>query len=326
MPSYIFSTRRVVSGAFVPGYGSPDPTLYLRIPDAGTYAPAAAIDRTIWLQEIQAAAASGAVPVPGSGGQNYGSILIFVHGYNNSPSDVIQRHVCLQADLAAIGWKGLVVSYDWPSDDSVLAYLPDRTFAKLTAMALVSDGIALLAANQKLGCMTTVHLLGHSTGAYLIREAFDHADDNAALTSNTTWSIGQCVLIAGDISSNSMATSASDSIYLHAGRVTNYSNGCDEVLQVANVKRFGLAPRVGRVGLPAATPDEAVNVDCTAHFKTLDESKRRLKSGVFCHSWYFGDLGFTKDLAETLYGGLDRGAFPTRSPLNDNRFQLSFSP
>jgi len=325
MPSYLFSTRRIQNGAFASDQGAPDPTLYLCIPDGGAYTPAAAIDANAWVQAIQAAANASATAPAGAAGQAWGSILIFVHGFNNSPDDVIQRHRQLQSDLAALGWNGIVVSYDWPSDDSVLAYYDDRSSAKLTAMALVNDGIRLLAVNQKLGCTLSVHVLGHSTGAYLIREAFDHADDNNRLT-QCSWSIGQCIFIAGDVSSASLATSASDSIFQHSSRVTNYSNGCDEVLQISNLKRFGVAPRVGRVGLPDGAPDEAVNVDCTAYFKTLDEANRRLANGVFCHSWYFGDLGFTKDLAETLHGGLDRAAFPSRALVAKDRFQLQATP
>ena len=324
MPSFIFSTRAVQDGSFVTGYYQPEPTRYLVIADGAPYAPDPTIPQAQWVQQLQQAATASAQPVPGSGGESWGAILIFVHGFNNSPSDVIDRHRQLQADLAQLGWNGIVVSYDWPSDDSTLAYFNDRGFAKATAVMLVQDGIRILAENQTKGCQTMVHLLGHSTGAYLIREACDHADDNRTLTQTLApWSIGQCVFIAGDISSNSLATSACDSIYLHAGRLTNYSNGCDEVLAISNVKRFGTAPRVGRVGLPANTPPEAVNVDCTAYYKTLNEADRRLDVGVFCHAWYFGDLGFTKDLAETLQGSLDSAAIPTRTPLATNRFQLA---
>jgi esterase/lipase superfamily enzyme len=65
-----------------------------------------------------------------------------------SESEVIERHRLLANGLNDIGFKGLVVSFDWPSDDKALAYLSDRHKAKLTAMRLMSEGIAYLSENK----------------------------------------------------------------------------------------------------------------------------------------------------------------------------------
>jgi esterase/lipase superfamily enzyme len=55
-----------------------------------------------------------------------GDLLFAAHGYNMSESEVIERHRLLANGLADIGFKGMVVSFDWPSDDKALAYLADR--------------------------------------------------------------------------------------------------------------------------------------------------------------------------------------------------------
>ena len=94
-----------------------------------------------------------------------------------SVADVIQRHRRLKEDLMALGFKGVIASFDWPSDDKALAYVPDRHRAKESAFRLVSDGIAYLSAQQTPACTINIHVLGHSTGAYVVREAFDDADD-----------------------------------------------------------------------------------------------------------------------------------------------------
>jgi esterase/lipase superfamily enzyme len=314
----------MLNGGFSTEPAPADQVRYLRVPDDGEIAPRHEIARDLWVGEIQQLAEAGATPQPATDGVAIGSVLIFIHGFNNGLAAVIGRHRQLQADLAAVGWNGVVVSYDWPSASCALNYLEDRADAKSTAFALVRGGIRLLAASQRAGCNIAVHLLAHSTGAYIVREAFDHADDNAVLR-NQVWSVGQCVFIAGDVSSASLGDSDSScSIYRHSVRLTNYSNGADEVLQISNLKRLGVAPRVGRVGLPDDAPASAVNVDCTAYWRTLDENQRRFSDGVFCHSWYFGDLGFTRDLAETLHGGLDRAAIPGRDavPGRESRFFL----
>jgi esterase/lipase superfamily enzyme len=47
-------------------------------------------------------------------------ILVFIHGYNNDQKIVMQRHRQLKKDLQAVGFKGAVMSFDWPSADSEL--------------------------------------------------------------------------------------------------------------------------------------------------------------------------------------------------------------
>lgn len=322
MPAYFFSTRAVVDGGFASEPGKPGQTRFLRVPDGAAMTPGHEIPRDLWVNEVQQLALATAIPRPEMGGDRFGDALVFVHGYNSGIDAVLARHRQLQADLAACGWNGVVLSYDWPSANSALNYLEDRADAKATAFALVEDGIRLLATTQRAGCAVAVHLLAHSTGAYVVREAFDHADDRKSLRSDA-WATGQCVFIGADISRGSLGESDSSvSLYRHCLRLTNYSNGADEVLQISNYKRLGMAPRAGRVGLPGDAPAAAVNVDCTDYWSRLVEAERRLPLGSFCHSWYFGDLGFTRDLAQTLHGGLDRAALPTRVQIDSSRFAL----
>jgi esterase/lipase superfamily enzyme len=318
MPDYVITIRaRNDAGAFT---DNPGPTEYLVVPDGQSdYSQAVTLAAGVWIDQVQSLAprakdATGAVR---------GDVLVFIHGFNNTITDVLTRHRLLKQGLPNNGFEGMVVSFDWPCDDVALAYLADRERAKNTAYQLVRDCILLLAQRQAQGtCDTNVHLLAHSTGAYVIREAFDDADDRTAIAS-INWTVSQLALIAGDVSSASMsaANASSDSIYRHCIRLTNYSNPYDEVLQLSNVKRVGLAPRVGRVGLPTDAPTTGVNVDCGDYYKgaiqpssppTLTES----------HSWYFGDPVFTDDLAQTLNGNLDRGVISTRGAIGSDRFKL----
>jgi hypothetical protein len=165
-----------------------------------------------------------------------------------------------------------------------------------------------------LNCDIKVHALGHSTGAFVIREGFDHADDGLATA--TSWTVGQLVLIAGDVSAVSFSATnpETESTYRHCYRLTNYFNGYDQVLQISNVKRVGLAPRIGRVGLPGDAPDKAVNVDCSSHFhSTYPDTGNEVTDATTSHSWYFSDASFLHDLATTLKGSIDRSKIPTRS-------------
>jgi esterase/lipase superfamily enzyme len=295
MPDFILCTRAISKDKFT---DKPGPSKYLSVPDDADPQPAHAVNQANWAKALIAAAAPNG---------KAGNLLIFIHGYNNTQDTVMLRHRLLKADLAKLGFIGTVASYDWPSGDTALAYLEDREHAKKTALQLVSDGIALLAKSQSPDCPVTVHLLAHSTGAFLVREAFDEADDR--VLDNNSWVVSQLAFISGDISSSSMSVSASgsESLYRHCVRMTNYSNRYDEVLAISNVKRVGVSPRVGRVGLPADAPPKAINVDCSDYFHSIHPNGGLTIS----HSWQFGDPVFTRDLLSTL-NGVDRNAMATR--------------
>ena len=155
-------------------------------------------------------------------------------------------------------------------------------------------------------------MIAHSTGAYVIREAFDDADDRPKIAAYN-WTVSQIAFLSADVSSRSMCEfdSKSSSIYRHCVRLTNYSSRFDKVLKLSNVKRVGVAPRVGRIGLPDDASDKAVNIDCSDYFKTLKKDKAEF-NGTWEHSWHIGDPLFAKDLYLTLQGDIDRFAIPTR--------------
>lgn len=251
----------------------------------------------------------------------FGDIVVFIHGYNNSMQDVMHRHNLLQRRLGDEGYKGAIVSFDWPSASVTLNYLEDRRDAKATAFHLVEDCIMLLARNQLRSetnkCDINVHLLGHSTGAYVIREAFYEASQRRS-TSRINWSVSQVALIGGDIARKSMSADDSKSrgLFRHSARITNYQNPYDSALQVSNVKRVGAAPRVGRVGLPNDAPPNVVNVNVGDHWKSLNEDTSEA-SGNWSHSWHFDDPLFARDLHHTLKGEIDRNKIPTRTIVDD---------
>lgn len=171
-----------------------------------------------------------------------------------------------------------------------------------------------------------VHLLAHSTGAFVIREAFDDADDHKSLARHN-WTVSQIAFISADVSAKSMGEkdSKSSSLYRHCIRLTNYTNKFDKVLKLSNIKRVGVAPRVGRIGLPDDAPDKAVEVDCSDYFASLKEPPRSGNAfkGTWEHSWHIGNDVFFKDLYHVLRGDEDRHMIPTRERLVRNRLKLT---
>lgn len=315
---FVMCARAVKGGQFI---SEPGKSLYLLVPqESPAPLPEHKKNPGEWVKKLRQSSVWG--PDSRDPQKDRGDILVFIHGYNNSQETVMQRHRQLKLDLQAIGYKGAVMSFDWPSANSAMNYLEDRHDAKICAMQLVTDGIRLLAKEQGPGCVINIHLLGHSMGAYVIREAFDDADDTHM--EQASWMVSQIAFIGGDISSESLAQGnpSTEAIYRHCARFTNYSNGADSVLKLSNAKRVGVAPRVGRAGLPENIPPKAVNVDCTDYFQLLEADKairdadQKAEIGTFDHSWHIGNRIFTRDLFETLKGDLDRRLLPTRYVLS----------
>jgi pimeloyl-ACP methyl ester carboxylesterase len=301
---YMFSARNLQAGDFGT---NPGPTKFLEIPATATSPhPTHAIPRRDWFARVMAEAQTATTPT----GQPVGDVLIYVHGFNNSPATVLERHRAIRAGLAAHGYRGAIVSYDWPSATSALNYLEDRTDAKTTALRLVTDGIAPFSRLVQQDCAISVHILAHSMGAFVLREAFDDADDRPAVAA-TGWTVSQVMFCAADVSAESMgATPTSSSLYRHCVRLTNYSNPYDSILSLSGAKRVGVSPRVGRVGLPATAPGKAVNVDVGDYY----DAHRADFAGIpnADHAWFFFDPTFLKDVLFTMQGDLDRHVIPTR--------------
>lgn len=268
----------------------------------------------VWAKKVIAEARKGVAKGA------FGNILVFVHGYATNQDTVMRRHRRLRDDLRAAAFKGIVVSFDWPSGDVSAFYLEDLVDANRSAFQLVSDGIMLLARYQEPDCEINIHILAHSMGAYVTREAFKTADDADDLAGKT-WHVSQIMLIAGDISARSLRATDQrcEGLYRSCTRLTNYSSRHDDVLGLSNFKRAGVAPRAGRIGLPDGACGHAVNVDCSDYWTTIPADQPVIGSRE--HSWHIGDPVFTRDMLDTM-NGVDRASGATREPLAENRYRL----
>ncbi|MFX1803083.1 alpha/beta hydrolase [Paraburkholderia sp. A1RO-5] len=327
MPDYIMTVRAPEpDGSF--GEDVAQDVTFLSVPDGSTdfdTKTPTLISSAWYAQVIHAGSWANA------NNEARGDILFIVHGYNMSTQEVLQRHNLIKNDLSALGFKGVVVSFDWPTQNQALAYLPDRHAAKETAFRLVDEGIRELSDRQTPTCPINIHILAHSTGAYVVREAFDDAEDTQL--PDQCWTVSEIAFIAGDVSSDSMSGSdgIAEAIYRHCVRLTNYSNRYDAALGISNVKRLGVAPRVGRIGLPDDAPAKSLNIDCTDYYNQWSNNDALQKAdspnghyGLISHSWYFGNKVFASDLFQVLIG-TDRVLPDTRHELTPpltNRFVL----
>jgi pimeloyl-ACP methyl ester carboxylesterase len=240
MNDFVVSARRPKQGVFA---AEPGPSHMLLVPAAApeslpSHGRMGELWVKAWLQQLLAEAIWGTDERTGA---QRGDILVYVHGYNNSAVEVLKRHRRLKADLKALGWKGVLVSFDWPSDNKTAGYLEDRHDAKITAMQLVTDLIARLAAKQTPDCAVNTHIIAHSMGTFVVREAFDDADD--AKLENNCWMVSQLCLIGADISAASLAEG-------HACRPRRYAGSSTAARGGYRLQR--LSPGIARQPGPAS--------------------------------------------------------------------------
>lgn len=282
----------------------PGKTSYLKVPpEDNLILPKHKVNLSAFLKEIMA---------------HDGDIVIFIHGYNQGDDVVLLRHRLLKKRFSEVGFTGGLITFAWPSKENALLYLEDRHDAKMTAMELVNSCINLLAKQQNKNCEKNIHIIAHSTGAYIVQEAFDDAETTRS-TAEVNWNVSQIIFIGGDVSSDSMRQERAETIYRHCNRLTNYYNPFDNILAISNVKRVGAKNRVGRIGLPENIPSKAVDVNCGQYYNKHKESLN-VEVGSHSHSWYFYSNDWYKDAFETILGELDRNVIPTRVKENGKLF------
>ena len=315
MSHYMMTARVIKAGEFD---AEPGPVRYLKIPGDQTSPDTSHVigSKTQWFQEIR----DKANDIANAGGTAVsdtatGDVLFYVHGFNTTQRVAFKRQVDLEKNLIAEGWKGVVVGFDWPSDNQVLNYFEDRQDGAKVAEGLVSKGLLPLATGVIGKCETNIHLLAHSAGAYVVVAAFLKSLEQGKLF-KSDWRIGQVALISADISASSLTEGHERTapMFDRIMRLTNYQNPFDNILAVSNAKRLGVSPRVGRVGLPDNAHPKAVNVNCGTFFDTMDPGSDLTIDieGNIPHAWYTANRVFARDLAMTLEGAIDRHAIPTR--------------
>lgn len=314
MTEYMMTLRQADGGD---GVG---PVRYLTFDDAA--APDREMAQLDWARQVLAsfpAAPAGSTGVRARSGD----ILFLAHGFNVSHQAAKDFHVKCAGALRLAGWQGLMISYDWPSDGLVFAYLLDRANARAAASALVTGGIALLEQFQRQDCTVNLHVLAHSMGCFVVQQAFTWSYQDVP----QSWTVGQVLLVAADVDATvfSESNASAQAFAEHSGRLTAYTNRYDKALMVSDVKRLDLVPRMGRVGLPEDAPPMMCEVDCSPLFERIYPDLGSELDPVKTHCFYFDRPEFWRDAVLTLAGGIDRGVFPTRAPAANglaNRFIL----
>ena len=319
MNSFILSIRNKVINKDSYGIGIGGVS-YLKVPDTITVPiPSEQVGLKVWLQEI----VKQANPSDANAGEEV-DIVFFVHGYNTDCQEALKRQRLVEVELRKRNFNCMVIGFDWPTAGNALMYEYDRTQALDAARFLVKGGILPFANYSVINCPINVHVMAHSMGAFVVREAFRLVDKVRDASLANDWRVGQLVLLGADVSSNCFTPDNPDtqSIFNHCGRLTNYFSRYDEALAVSNVKNIDISSRAGRIGMPSPTNSKAVDVDCSSLYAAIPNRKFTIIEGMISHSWYFEDTVWYDDLATTLKGDIDRNVIPNRTHIGDDKFVL----
>lgn len=158
------------------------------------------------------------------------SLLLFVHGYNNTFEDVAVRAAQLAADTDL---DGAIVVFDWPSAGAMSSYVRDQQAARNAGFHLarfLREFPAAVEADRTL-------LLAHSMGSEVVARA-------VSLLGDSVPPLAHAVLAAPDVDARTFRREVLPRLVGKARRITLYASNEDEALRasrsVNGVWRLGL--------------------------------------------------------------------------------------
>ncbi|MGH7871298.1 MAG: alpha/beta hydrolase [Candidatus Binatia bacterium] len=194
-------------------------------------------------------------------------MLLLVHGFNNDFDQVTAAYLDFDRRIRAVGFKGTVIGFTWPSYGEWFQYFGDVEQVEYAAFGFLNF---LLAFRPLLG-EKKLHVNTHSMGAYLlIRALAAYARiDAIAEPLPGHFIVDEMTFFAADVSNDILERGEDGNIAVgEASRLTSYFSDKDPVLSISEVVN-----RDGRLGLagaerPSRLPSNALQIDCS----TLVES------------------------------------------------------
>ncbi|MEM1302284.1 MAG: alpha/beta fold hydrolase, partial [Pseudomonadota bacterium] len=233
-------------------------------------------------------------------------MVFLVHGYNVDAQDAFNTHKELEDNIgsalrAAGISKPVFVTFSWPAQGSFFNYLEDDQDARRAALDLITSGLALFAAFTEPGCRIKTHVMAHSMGALVVREAL-RASVGHTPTREAAWSITNLIFYGADISRGSLNRKEGRRLLEKSQTFTNYFSRDDAALQTSNAKRALFSPRLGAVGAPDDVTPLMSDIDMTDHWLSIkDTNDDRLFADIpFSHTFYRSDPVFARDVAMVI--------------------------
>jgi esterase/lipase superfamily enzyme len=177
------------------------------------------------------------------------SIFLFIHGYDTSFEDAINKAAQMAFDAS---FKGHVVVFSWPSAANPAKYIYDRDSARLSKHHLLSILELLKGISDK-----HIYVVAHSLGNQIVVDALDEA-----FSKKMELPISELVMAAPDVDTSVFMQEAKP-IKSIAGNMTMYISSADKALRASVA--VGGAARMGYIGPNGPNLAEGVEtIDVTA--------------------------------------------------------------
>lgn len=223
-------------------------------------------------------------------------IVLFVHGYNNSYSDVIRRASTIKADIAP---EATIVSYTWPSEGAILAYGYDE---QSTSIAEQNFKIFMQHMTSHVPA-ERINIIAHSMGSRTVLSYIDSLASRHIFPEQVKFR--NIVFAASDVAQELFQQKVENPlvsnypISRYANHVTVYSSQYDRPLGLSKKLHGGGTP----LGLakpetlylqPDVTTVDASAIDPARWYQRFSFATR--------HSYVFDKSAGVRDLALLLAG------------------------
>lgn len=201
---------------------------------------------------------------------NRKELILFVHGYNQTFRQALERAATLKIGLDNVG-NGAVAMYSWPSGGSLRAYSEDR--------ALISNDFVLDGMVEYINIMLRqsgaerVHLIAHSMGNEYLLAALNRMKDRGQLTGKT---FNEVIFASPDVARGDFVAKTSR-IASHADRLTLYASRSDQALRASkylNAAKLFVGGGAGGSFLKLLTAQKRAGDGAPpladVHFQTID--------------------------------------------------------
>ena len=245
--------------------------------------------------------------------------IVFVHGYNVSFKEALKAAAHIQRNFEKLNGTGVnVVLFSWPSDGSMMpyiAYANDRQDAKASGPAFARGFLKLAdflrGATPQESCNQKIHLIAHSMGNYVLRNALQEIIRQSPGRAPRLFD--QIFLMAADEDDDAFE-------YDHkfkqlpsvAKRVNVYFNNGDTGMAISD-KTKGNPDRLGDDGprLPRSVPGKVSLVDCSD-----------IVDGIVEHSYYLKNAVVVDDMMAVLEGVRSKDIPRRDYEQENNRYRL----
>lgn len=330
MPTYYFTNRAAnPDGTFVE---PADPQPFVRVYAAPNNVDTANVKNYRRIADsllgadtprrLAAILARHAVDAAGDDPAHLPTLVLYIHGFNNTPDSALGAMTQVADGLRKNGVVPVMACFDWASNHEIWEYLTDQGDALRSVPAIIQLIQFLYQWRDPKGCRVNINLVVHSMGAYVLEQGLKVFARSLGNPENHPY-LNEVLLVASDIDSDALSQGGDGTgITSLARRVTVYFSRWDNTLGLSALLKHHGNARLGRNGPSnlAALPSNVVAVDCTDVIQPLakpgDIIGRCIDTLAAVHSSYWANERWRLDAAQTLMG-YDRAvqAKTTRSPL-----------